>query len=944
MSCPEVDDLLDFADGRASRTMMARIEAHLDECRDCRDALADAVAEDRPVGGAAPERVDRYEVRGSIGRGAMGSVYEGWDPDLERRIAVKLVATPGSGETGSIGRLAREAQALAAVSHPNIVEVFEVGEHEGELFVAMELIRGTTLREWIAERPPVAEVVDVFAQAAAALDAAHEAGVIHRDFKPDNVMITEDGRVKVLDFGLARMTEAPTTEPRATSSFSDLRLTQCGTVLGTPAYMAPEQHAGEHVGTAGDQFAFCVSLYEALVGKRPFDGATMHELLEAKCRGIPRLAGRRLPARLRRVLSTGLAAEPEQRFASMASLRAALLRTSSRRRWVGSIALPTAAIVVAVLTATPRPDHACDAIDDPRAGSRIAELGGAAYFEPRAEAWAEQWSERSTDACESGDDAILKCLAAERATVHARVAAAADSEAAASDLRSVADSLFEARDCTDISAYGPERLGLEDALSQATVLRNLGRTEQAARATAAVVARAETLDAADVKARAVYLQAILAADVGDYSTALEIGERAHGLAVAARDYDTILAAATFNAAWHAEDGDGLEDGERWLRHAEAALEAVDDPAEAIARLGIARVKLHAAAGDMTGAALFGGIAHVTATAIGERETAKSALSNLGMAVARGGHVEQSIEVFRQDVALSRELYGSDHRTVAHALNNLAMSYSYTRRYDQALEAIGQARGIIERTDGEGHPDLARTYTAEAAVHSQLGRLRDALRASTKAVEVYERGGGLHTRSGAEALYNVAVGHSRLGEVEQTRKAAWRALSAWEAVGERRGVGAALGYSLLADLEDDHEVQRKYRAQALQAARDSGEWDSRTGLSVRMGAAGDANDRGEHEQAEALARAVLDVEPDPRLVQVSIAWGQLARTQHERGATTEAVASLRRGLELLDLNPHSSVEDEKFLRGLLADVLEEQGGNDPEVRALRRRIDELTDGG
>ncbi|MEM6292790.1 MAG: serine/threonine-protein kinase [Myxococcota bacterium] len=212
-----------------------------------------------------PATVGRFQILARLGAGGMGEVFTAYDDRLDRKVAVKVVHRSGVG-TKAQSRMLREAQALAKVSHPNVVAVHEVGEHRGDLYIAMELIRGETLGQWSAEGRPWREVVEVYSQAAAGLSAAHEAGLVHRDFKPDNAIVGEDGRVRVLDFGLARQShaaEVPDAEERAsTSSPRDDRLTQTGVTAGTPAYMAPEQIRHQPLSAATDQFSFCVALYD----------------------------------------------------------------------------------------------------------------------------------------------------------------------------------------------------------------------------------------------------------------------------------------------------------------------------------------------------------------------------------------------------------------------------------------------------------------------------------------------------------------------------------------------------------------------------------------------------------------------------------------------------------------------------------------------------------
>ncbi len=295
----------------------------------------------------------RYRIEREIGAGGMGVVHAAFDPDLERRVALKVLR--GSGSDDLRQRLLREARAMARLAHPNVVVVHEVGSANGRDFVAMELIDGETLADWVRDRPrTIGEIMAAFIAAGRGLAAAHRAELVHRDFKPHNVLRSRDGRILVTDFGLARSTESAalaTTVPlhariesNAPSALSGL--TQTGSLLGTPAYMAPEQWSGGKIGPATDQFAFCVALWEALAGKRPFSGLTVDELRAEIERGPEQLDVSKLPRRLRKILRRGLSRDPEARWPSMDALLAALVR-SERRPYV-ALAIAGGAMVAAI--------------------------------------------------------------------------------------------------------------------------------------------------------------------------------------------------------------------------------------------------------------------------------------------------------------------------------------------------------------------------------------------------------------------------------------------------------------------------------------------------------------------------------------------------------------------------------------------------------------------
>ncbi len=302
-----------------------------------------------------PARVGRYSLLRRLGVGGMGNVYRAYDPELDRQIALKLVTKRGDDDLDTPLRLVREARAMAKISHPNVAAVYDVGIIGRVVYIAMELLEGPTLSRWTQDTPrPWTEVLNMYLQAARGLAAAHDAGLVHRDFKPDNVMLGADERPRVLDFGLARPApldgddqllsdaepvfisevepDAPLRpRPRQPSGSFDLGLsvTQHGLISGTPAYMAPEQHLGQDGGPAADQFAFCVALWEALFRTRPFEGSTYFEIsdaiIEGRRRPVP--AQSRVPAWLCAILDRGLAPDPRARHPSMRALMASAVFT-----------------------------------------------------------------------------------------------------------------------------------------------------------------------------------------------------------------------------------------------------------------------------------------------------------------------------------------------------------------------------------------------------------------------------------------------------------------------------------------------------------------------------------------------------------------------------------------------------------------------------------------
>jgi serine/threonine protein kinase len=315
------------------------------------------------------DRIARYIVMRQLGHGGMGIVYGAIDPELGRRVAIKLVRSTAGQHYGA--RLRREALALARLDHPNIVSIYDIGVTRRGTFVAMEYVRGLSVRKWLRESPrPWQEILRVFVEAGRGLAAAHAAGLVHRDFKPSNVMITREGRAKVLDFGLARGT--PSDDPWLCSGAESLlcrRMTKADTIVGTTGYMSPEQLLGSEVGPLSDQFSFSVALFEALHGERPWDGKDPIDQARAYTQGRrtavkPR---RDVPAAVRATIERGMSLQPSDRFPSMLALLEALTTPPRRRlRTVLSVlALLGTAWVGASLGAWARADPPAQACTSP---------------------------------------------------------------------------------------------------------------------------------------------------------------------------------------------------------------------------------------------------------------------------------------------------------------------------------------------------------------------------------------------------------------------------------------------------------------------------------------------------------------------------------------------------------------------------------------------------
>ena len=376
-TCVDPDAMLDFVEGRASPELRAAVEKHASACTACREVLSSLARERaataagdtptrllRPVRGSNVDRLSpddtiaRYIVRGLLGAGGMGAVYVAYDPELGRKVAIKLLA-PALGDSDVRAtfeaRFRREARALAQVTHPNVVAVYDVGRVDDRMFIAMELIEGETLAHWCrSERRTPGAILERFVAAGHGLAAAHAAGIVHRDVKPENIMIGNDGRVRVVDFGLAR------------AELGDVRLTLAGAVMGTPQYMAPEQHRGEEADARTDQFSFCVALYIALFGQVPFGGSDRVSIARAVMAGEPREPprGRGVPRRIWHALRRGMSTARDDRFATLEELLAQIAPGRSTRRVAVVAAIGLGLAIAGAITAVE--------IATPPSGARVA--------------------------------------------------------------------------------------------------------------------------------------------------------------------------------------------------------------------------------------------------------------------------------------------------------------------------------------------------------------------------------------------------------------------------------------------------------------------------------------------------------------------------------------------------------------------------------------------
>ena len=405
VDCLDDNVASEFVSGTMAASAVTKVEHHLASCRDCRalvaalagaddmdsnarthrherEALTESQAGKLPVL-AIGDRVGRYLVLSTLGAGGMGQVFSAYDPQLDRKIALKVLrANLGANAKEARARLKREAQAIAQLNHPNVVAVYDVGtipapgagpgastsgENGEDVYIAMEFVEGDTLTTWLKRWPRTwREILEVYHQAARGLMAAHSVGLLHRDFKPDNVLVGGDGRVRVTDFGLARSLfgiddsgRGPTdpVQPRPDGSPLQVDLTATGTVLGTPRYMPPEQLMGPNIDARSDQFSFCVALYEALYNKHPLEGSTSVSMLEQGKSALPPPDNSRVPSSVAKAVMRGLAKERTQRWPTMAALVSELTPPIQHARGRTAVVALVGVVVLGVAAAAVMASH-----------------------------------------------------------------------------------------------------------------------------------------------------------------------------------------------------------------------------------------------------------------------------------------------------------------------------------------------------------------------------------------------------------------------------------------------------------------------------------------------------------------------------------------------------------------------------------------------------------
>ena len=780
-----------------------------------------------------PQRGDaigRFVVLGVLGSGGMGVVYSAYDPHLDRKVAIKLL----SAEAASAGvdahtRLLREAQAMAKIHHPNVIVVHEVGTLGEQVYLAMEFADGGTLRDWLtSQRREQRDILAVFTQAGRGLAAAHAKGLVHRDFKPDNVLLSTDGTARVTDFGLVGVLSEkehdtlesvppmPDKDELSKSGSTPLTadLTQTGAIMGTPRYMAPEQFRGVSATDRTDQFAFCVALYEGLYGERPFAGTTYAELCSNVLTGalLPPPKGARVPGWLRKVLLRGLSIDPAGRYPSMKVLLAALSRDPRRMR-TALIATGVAVVCggAAALALAMHPSHksACSAggehvraVWNPARRSALQQafakaqplLGGPAFERSSAliDTWTKQWEDGYVGACEAtrvqGEqsehllDLRMQCLNSRLDAARATIDAAMSGD---SDTVTHAISAFAAlppiAPCSDTKALLAAVPPPEQALVAAQVAGVRAELQRA---------RAEAKLGHYKAARAIAEPALVTARATKYpaaigEAALELGQLQQNLGDAAAI--TTLREAMYDAQ-RSGDNTTMIHAAAWLTFtltmrsaqydrahevagfAEAAAEHQMPPTDVYVRLEDAIALLDEEQSHLDAAQA----RYEKTLALAEEKLGRdhagtmTTLNQLATVYRERGRLDDARKAYERVVESRERLLGKDHPDVASALSNVGIVYREQAKYDEAMKVYERALAISKAAYGPEHPEVANVTSNIASVYADRGDLATAVDYERQALAMREHIYGKDSLALLPSLINMGAHLSDDGKRDEAR--------------------------------------------------------------------------------------------------------------------------------------------------------------------------------
>jgi tetratricopeptide (TPR) repeat protein len=828
--CLDDSTLRAFAEARLDATAREAAEAHLSGCGSCRDraqtwtALA-APTTDHTLGSASGtsgphliegDRIGPYRLVGAIGHGGMGVVWRARDPRLDRWVALKVMrADVGEGSMGR-ARLLREAQAMARLSHPNVVAVHDVGEVGDGIYVAMELVEGVDLADWLGDRRGWREIVPVFLGAARGLAAAHAAGLVHRDFKPANVLVGKDGRARVSDFGLARTAGpagdpgsadhwAPATPVAGDSGSLATPLTLAGTVLGTPSFMSPEQLEGRAIDARADQFSFCVALWQALYRELPFGHGDPRQVRVAIAAGPPRPPARQgretpVPAWLDAVVRRGLSERADTRWPSMDALVTTLERGLGRRRRF-AIAAGVATVAVAwlatVLVTTRTPAGACGVVPpDPwdaasRAAVERAFLGASAKAGQDAFTRADEAltavaarlrteRERTCAPARKGGPATdeerllrLGCLDQERGALGATVGVLREADAEiVVGVDAVLSTLPDIRVCSEqrrlrqappLPSDPKDRtryLELHRQISEAAALVHLGKKPRAEASLREVLPAVRERRWVSLEGAALLALGSALAQTARHDDGLSSLWQAWLAAQTAGD-DRLagnvaiegLVACSYRPA-------DARDALRWADLGEAVWKRLDEES-GLLRILYNRSTLERNAGrPEKGLALAQRVLD-RSVALGEptRDLALSARRQVATLLGDLGRFDEQVEMGRQALKETRAHFGASHPETAFAYLSLARDLGNVQLLDEGKGYSEEALAIYRNTLGEKSEEAAWAFDTAAGLARDSGDLPRALDYARHAVAAYEGSVGLGATQASTTL-------SLLGDVLQ----------------------------------------------------------------------------------------------------------------------------------------------------------------------------------
>jgi eukaryotic-like serine/threonine-protein kinase len=957
-----------------------------------------------PVGGVAVgSQLGRYLVIEELGRGGMGVVLRAYDPKLQREVALKRVRTDAMDDSAQ-ERLVQEARAMARLNHPHVVGVYDVELGDG-VIVVMEYVPGTTLQRWLREAPRGwKEIVDALLAAGRGLAAAHAEGLLHRDFKLDNVLVGFDARVRVTDFGLARRStgrasvdkDGAPAMPDPWASEDGLRsgdgspevLTEAGTVMGTPMYMAPEQHVGGALDVRADQYAFCVASWRALTGRWPFEGRGKG-LLRAKGAGAPRWPSEvGVPRHVVDALRRGLSEQPEQRWPSMEALLAELGRDPShlRRR----LALIGGVTVVALgawgaqhiqrartLAACASEGAAIEAVwYDARAdaiGSAF-EATGISYASdtwsrgrPRVDAYADQWAEARRATCERAEvertmtselaEASRGCLDEQRQQLDALLQQLeVPDETTIPRAGTATASLPRVRACLDESRLRhrtelPNDPGLRERvralrsrLSRASAAKAMSQYAAALEHAQAVLEEARGIEWAPLNVEAQLALADAHDGLGRYEEARAGYEEAFFTAGASAQDEPALRASSSLVSVVGERLARHESGLHWGRVSEMLVERLglsDDLAVAGLLNNVAAVH-HAAGAYEEAKALYVRGLTIRDTVLGsDHPEMATSLNNLASLHQVTGSYEEALALYERGLAISEKALGSEHPDVGMSLNNLGNVLAATGRYGEAKASFERSLAIREKALGPRHPYVAMTLNNLALVHQTTGKYEEAIALYERGLAIWEEALGPEHPNVAASFSNLGLVHHATGSYEEAKVLQEQALAIREkALGpEHPDVAASLGNLALV-----HQATGAYEEARALYERALAIWEKTLGLEhphvattfTNLAAVHQAT--GSYEEARALYERGLAgwekaLDPDHPIVAHALVG--LAEIALQQGRADDAVLLAERARALRERSdvPAEEVAEARFV---LARALVAAGRSRAQAVALAER--------